>query len=313
MKIPSIKVSITITLAVLVVSSIFVINRNNQNNTNSNNDSIITEKVSLNIKNDLNKDSDKDGLLDWEENLYGTDPNNPDTDGDGTKDGEEVSLNRDPKKVGEDSLDKEPLADILDRLESQELDEGSLTYEFASEFMSQYFDLKSSGELTNNSKIDLVNSTVEKTISQIQVKSPYSRKNFKTFELSNDNRDELLGFANQFLNLMNGFIFKMASPNYLNDASLSAKELINHANSLSKLTVPNDLVDNFVNLCNFYFQNSQGIEAVAEKDNDPMLALFGYSLSLQSNENIVEETKSITSFFNSNNIFYENNIYILKD
>jgi hypothetical protein len=106
------------------------------------------------------KDSDGDGLKDWEEDLWGTDPRKKDTDGDGTDDGEEVDTGRNPNIAGPDD---EYQNDVFVKQTNTDFSNKELTEtdKFAQNFFQNYISLRdSSGQLSENDKINLINASV---------------------------------------------------------------------------------------------------------------------------------------------------------
>lgn len=97
------------------------------------------------------EDSDGDGLRNWEENLWGTKIDNPDTDGDGTKDGAEVDAGRNPTIAGPDDAFSLPEGNTGlggARGDGRDL---NTTESFSRDFFSAYVDLRTSGQIENQS------------------------------------------------------------------------------------------------------------------------------------------------------------------
>lgn len=126
-------------------------NEDNSQNSSGNKQLVIDLSIGKNLG---SGDTDGDGLLDWEEGLRKTDPNNPDTDGDGTNDGDEVLLRRDPTIPGpDDSVDLLNGTDSAGNKNSNvNYTEGTLSDQFATNFISNYFRLGSNGSLDEETK-----------------------------------------------------------------------------------------------------------------------------------------------------------------
>lgn len=136
----------------------------------------------------LNKDTDNDDLKDWEEILWKTDPNNPDTDKDGAPDGEEIKLNRNPLKPGpNDFLPKEENATTT-RPET-------LTQKIGREFLSQYFGTKGDTNLTENERLDIINSL----LTNLNSDTGKIKYELSDVSISNDNSET------KIKNYVNGF------------------------------------------------------------------------------------------------------------
>lgn len=268
--------------------------------------------VSAKVRSILNQiDTDGDGLKDWEESLWGTSPANPDTDRDGTTDGEEVAQNRDPLTPGPDDFLENKKSEVF--ISNENL---TPTDEFAREFLTLYLEKKGDGEVSQEDRGEIINRLI----------SEAPEATFKTYSAGNisvsldGSESALKTYGNAV-----GKLFKESSlpanayePLQILAQSLQAEDLkgLNKLKAwgedaekvlgnLLVLKVPQTLAGTHLKLINGVSSLSADFKVMANAFGDPLSAIVHTRAYFDSVKMIEESVKEIASYFQKNNITFQ--------
>lgn len=253
----------------------------------------------------LNKDSDNDGLKDWEEVLWNTDINNSDTDKDGTSDGEEIKLNRNPLIQGPDDTLPNDTNSNANPAAPQ-----TLTQKIGREFLSQYFSTKGDTNLTEEERLDIINSLL------INLNSDGGKIKYELNDISvqNDNSEtKIKNYANGFAQAIKPLqliqqgeleIFMKILSDEENEQPDKIKELKTNrllyektVRDLTLLSTPSNYKYIHLDFLNFFNNTAGAVLKMEEIYNDPAKTIIGikeYSLEAEKTALLFKNFKNQT-------------------
>jgi hypothetical protein len=286
---------ISLIITVAVVSSAFylpsIVKKYSSIFPSSNKTATTTDKISL-TENIQKIDSDNDGLPDWEEILWKTDPQNPDTDGDGVSDGKEVETGHSPTTKGPDDLFNQISGSSQAASSSSVQEPKTETERIARDFFSKYLQLKTdSTTISDSDKASLIKSILNESLST-------STNNYKTFtkkdlyiisgqitsKMYSDYKDNVVTAFNNAAKInpvrpKEGEVvileraFSNLDASELTKLNPIIKEYKALVTNLSKVSVPNNLVTEHLNLLNSISGVSESIQFMKNNFDDPIVAL----------------------------------------
>ena len=262
--------------------------------------SVVENKNLLPLLNEV--DTDKDGLKDWEESLWKTNPNSVYSDGRTESDYEYV------QNIIKNSSKETAFSNIASST--------TLTEAFSIEFFNEYWNLKQSGKITNQTIATLTNRLAENVLSS-QIKANYSIPSNKI--LANATNDQLYAYGNrvaeirgkyQYLysqNAVNSSDFNATSESQIASLAASAKLYDEIAIELQALQVPALVVTAHEALINSYLQSSAGLEALSFFNKDSVKAIAG--IQTHTNAQIIENSaiEQLRRFFIQSGIIFSTN------
>lgn len=233
-------------------------------------------------------DSDNDGLSDWKEKLWKTDPQEKDTDGDGTSDGEEVKKNRDPTAAGNDKLTA---------LERDNIEEGSrqgLNTNQTDQLFSKILpsavliaekQKKGEGTKLTSKQVNQVIAQTQKSINPEGEKKPYTPEDINAVKSTKESRKQYSQnlFAalssvsqKQFGDELQLFAQAVKGENpkkKYEQMKKIAEAYTNMNQKLLEMEVPENFLDQHVQVVNNYYLIALSIEEMTRVKEDPVRAL----------------------------------------
>jgi hypothetical protein len=303
MKVPSNKISILLLICV-IAAVLFILGDKGINALKEKIFSFGSENkefsfgVDLPVKTD-SKDTDGDGLFDWQENIWGTSINNPDSDGDGTNDGEEVKNDRDPLIKGPDDKYLNNEQKIIAELTQDPIDQNSLTAELSREIFTQFNELRSTGSLDENAKLEIANQAIEKIEANISIKDVYNENDLVVVP------DTAEAFA-QYMNKMKDIQDK--SSLYFvagEDPKKIAAHMYLLAAELVKSPVPLSIKNEALVIVNGFYKMGKATEIIIQKEDDPVFGLGAYKTMLEIQKQTTEAALSINTQAKQSDIIYD--------
>ncbi len=260
------------------------------------------------------KDTDGDGLSDWEEALYGTTPSIIDTFNLGMTDGEAVARGLIvPKAIADipiaTSTQQSLTADGLTPPA-----EGTLTAAFAKSFFTLFMTVKEAnggGDLTEKQMNDVASEALNSLASTVAVAPDY--KSAKDITISGSGAEALLAFAISAEAVLknNKSNATMSELNYLKNAieknditaipyiSGIAKGYRDSAVGLSVLSVPRELVTDYLLLVNSMMRISQITSDFARVNDDPLATILALKQYPQAVINLGQAFTNIGAIYKS--------------
>ena len=309
MKSPSVKNSILILIAALLVGGAFFIAEYR----NKKAEPIYKDALSVSSGSEnpdtisaQNKDTDNDGLKDWEEVLLGTDIRNGDTDSDGTADGKEVADKRNPLVAGpKDKLSATATTDltkqneVLDPLDA-----------LSRQFFAKYMELSKLGiskDLLNRQ--ELINTAV----GSIPFESPTTYTTATILVKADNSALSIKNYGNEVGNAFK----KNINPNTRNEGIIAKEALDREDPSILKeidpiivsytkiltalrtIQAPQALATLHVELVNGMSAGLFAAQSFRDSGNDPVKSLQGaqsYQVSQQQLYNSIIDIRAYITF-----------------
>lgn len=302
---PSKKVSVVILITAILVSLIILLsNKDEEKNDNS----LIQKNLSVNILADnKNNDSDNDGLQDWEEILWGTNPNNPDTDGDGTNDLDEIESNRNPNDGTANDQNYNFEERIIAEISSTQTNNQTLTGQVGTNFAKEYFTIRQNGELSEEEKLNLVNSLTERASNAVNFKKPFSIYDLKTFD-STIEKDKLLKYAQDTFDANVKFVQLIQISGPASDYDSLNRIMIDLSNRMMQMEVPSEIASEHLDMANNYNVIGQTMLGIKQDTSDPLFALFSLDQYQKSQAALNVNIEIMSTFFKQSGIISEGGI-----
>jgi hypothetical protein len=249
-------------------------------------------------------DTDNDGLSDWLEEFYNTDIKNADTDGDGTQDGEEVDLKRNPAVAGPD--DKMIIAEDYFTKDYSSIDfaTNTLTSKLSRDLFGQYLVGKKDGVLTEQEKTTLIDDISQKATKDFEVTDQFFSSQITSVQAI---KESITAYgdvlAQENLSLLKQLDLQKDLPE--NEYLLTIGQIYkDSAISLSRINVPNTLVETHVKLINNTYNTGVLYIELAKSEQDTMTMLV-----LLSKQKVIQESTSnlysmLAQYFKNNGIIF---------
>lgn len=247
-------------------------------------------------------DTDSDGLKDWQEALWGTNKNDPDTDGDGKNDGTEIEEGRDPTIPGpNDRLEDTrgiSASSVASFSAGVSQDPNNVTSNLSKGLFAQFMSLDASGELTDTSQENLINSVIS-NIDPGAIPPKYTISDVKVVPNS---QTSLKAYGNSIASALTALQSRVGGQS---DNQKALAEYQGLMETLSNLQVPSTLGLNHLRVLNNFNVTYQSMIMVVAYENDPVKALLAMKTLDSSNAdarvlftNIAKEMKNNGIIFN---------------
>ncbi len=266
---------------------------------------------------ELSKDTDGDGLKDWEEVLWKTDINNKDTDGDGTNDNEEIRRKRNPAVKGPDDAMLDTVYKSASKGENGEEIE-NLTTVYASEMLRNIIMTKAeNGSFSTEDSIDVAKSIMS-SLDDFSGPEEYIYQESELATTSDKSEKTLKEYANKLCLIIQKYFDPipesemavledmMINKNYEKAGDLEALVAAyqNTAEEALKITVPEELVSEHLNIINTFALISRNIKRMAKIETDPAMSLIGMRQYSQNAQTANTALRSLYETFAKKSIIF---------
>jgi len=311
MKAPSSKISFLLIIVVLIVSGTItysIIKEKEGSFEKSETDKIATLSIGRSTSGAQLFDTDEDGLPDWEEELWRTDKNNPDTDGDGTKDGEEIKLNRNPLiKAPGDEITADTQVNMVNSVIYEDFVPGTLSDNLSKNLASNYLTLKQSGDLSEESQVELINSITNDIaeITEEEIKYTISDVHIVT-----NSKENIKQYGNDFGQLQMKYATILANLDIENDSeyiNAFAKAYLEFSLELLKINVPESISKTHLQITNNLYNTNVSIIELDKYKEDPVRALLAIKKSQKVETQQPQLYVTLAEYFKSNAIIFNEN------
>ncbi len=266
-------------------------------------------KVAMSPAEVLDVDSDGDGLKDWEETLWGLDPHNPDTGNTGVPDAEKVR--RKMKEIDTHALKGDSTNDIGNNQYATDTETDILS----KKLFAEYVNLKQSGNFNDDS----INKAMMNLISEIKDKKEtkyFFAKDLKTF--SDSDKLSARKYGNSFASIRNKYDklymenpivgtedpASIMSPEFAKSITRASDLYLKMTQELSKLEVPNGLVDTQTKILNNYKTSAEGLKGFSSLGQDPIVAMIGLQKHSDAAEKENDLLRSMADYFLKNGVIF---------
>ena len=312
MKLPSVKVILTLIAAITIVILIIIFSKNQNQPKLLNDKTRDAQKLSYIEKiasKAIEEDSDNDGLKNWEEALWKTDPNNPDTDDDGVSDGDEVALKSNPLIAGEEG-GAGGGAETPDSL--------SETDKLARDFFSEYIKLKQANIPINQTiQQSLIESVVSRDFGQSGGAEPAGLGDIKTGGQANESSIKKYG------NELGASLLKSTPPNLENELEILGKAVENDkkedigklnpiiegydslAKDLKNTLVPEGAESAHLAFLNAVLQIKTDIQNMAVVFDDPLKTFISIRRYGNDVSTLADSHQSLLAYFLKNKVTFQ--------